>query len=56
MNVSFPDEWFVDDIGLNFRHKDVSKRYCHFCSQCGSVSLEIVLPIEMGRILFQDKF
>ena len=46
----------VDDISLNFRHKDVSKRYCHFCSHCGSVNLEIgFFPVKMERILFQDK-
>ena len=42
VNVPFPNECFlralVDDISLNFRRNDVSKRYCHFCSHCGSVS------------------
>ena len=60
VNISFPNEWYVralvDDIGLTFCHTDVSKRYCHFCSHCGSMSLDLVLPVEMERILFQDKF
>ena len=57
VNVSFPNEWFVkalvDDISLNFHHKDVSK-VLPFCSHLSSVSLEMVFPVKMERIVFQD--
>ena len=54
--MSFPNEWFVralvDDISLNFRHKDVSKRYCHFCSHCGWVGLEF-FPLKWKEFSFK---
>ena len=56
VNISFPDCGFCDAVAKNLcfnsGHKNICKSNGHFSTQGGTVDLQIVLTIELERILF----
>ena len=55
VNISFPDCGFCDAVAKNLcfyiGHKNICKS--HFSTKGGTVDLQIVLTIELERILFK---
>ena len=57
VNISFPDCGFCDAVAknlcFNIGHKNICKSNGHFSIHGGTVDLQIVLTIELERILFK---
>ena len=57
--VTFPFSRFCFALAyhfsFNFRHEDVGKCNCHFCTHCGSMGLEEIAFHKLERVFLKDK-